>query len=151
MFACKVHAASTCCTSAPVASQSAEMELMEEMRCARKALAVSLDSSADHRLAFRMRSVGIQCSYTLASTLIARCPLSVSFPPIRTCAGSAGMRLDPAHAHWHMPMSMLHNFGAASASPHPCSVATPNESRALLGACSWGSYLSHWSLPSPTG
>ena len=75
----------TCCTSAPVASQSADMELMEEMRCARNALAVSLDSSALHRLAHKMRSTGIQCSYTDLSTPIARCPLSVSFPPISTC------------------------------------------------------------------
>ena len=35
---------------APLTSQSAEMELMLEMRWARKALAVSLDSSALHRL-----------------------------------------------------------------------------------------------------
>lgn len=75
----------TCCTSAPVASHSAEMELMEEILCARKALAVSLDSSADHRLAHRMRSSGIQCSYTLFRTFTALLPLSVSFPPMRTC------------------------------------------------------------------
>ena len=43
-------ACATSCTSAPVVSHSAEMELMEEMRWARKALAVSLDSSDDHRL-----------------------------------------------------------------------------------------------------
>ena len=47
-------------TSAPVASQSAEMELMEEMRCASIAFAVSLESSADHKLEHRMRSVGTQ-------------------------------------------------------------------------------------------
>ena len=64
------------------------MELMEEMRCASMALAVSLDSSALHRLAHRMRSSGIQCSYTLFSTWIACCPLSVSLPPISTCAPS---------------------------------------------------------------
>ena len=34
-------------TSAPVTSHSAEMELIDEMRWARKAFAVSLDSSAD--------------------------------------------------------------------------------------------------------
>lgn len=34
-------------TSASVASQRAEMELMEETRCARKALATSLESSED--------------------------------------------------------------------------------------------------------
>ena len=75
----------TCCTSAPVASHNAEMELMEEMRCARKALAVSLDSSADHRLAHRIRSSGIQCSYTLFRTFTALAPLSVSLPPMSTC------------------------------------------------------------------
>ncbi len=48
-----------------MASQSAEIELTEEMRCANMALAVSLDSSADHRLVHRMRSFGTQCSYTL--------------------------------------------------------------------------------------
>ena len=61
------------------------MELMEEMRCASMALAVSFDSSALHRLAHRMRSSGIQWLYTLLSTSIARCPLSVSLPPISTC------------------------------------------------------------------
>ena len=75
-----------CCTSAPVASHSAEMVLTEEMRCASIALAVSLDSSALHRLVHRMRSSGTQCWYTLFSTASARCPLSVSFPPISTCA-----------------------------------------------------------------
>lgn len=76
----------TCCTSAPVASHRAEMELMDEILCARKALAVSLDSSADHRLAHRIRSSGIQCSYTLFRTFTALLPLSVSFPPMRTCS-----------------------------------------------------------------
>ncbi len=52
----------TCCTSAPVASHRAEMALMEEILWARKALAVSLASSADQRFAVRMRSVGIQCA-----------------------------------------------------------------------------------------
>ena len=75
----------TCCTSAPVASQSAEMLLMEEMRCARKALAVSLDSSALQRFAVRMRSAGTHCWYTLLSTSMARFPLVVGLPPISTC------------------------------------------------------------------
>ena len=74
----------TCCTSAPVASHRAEMELMEEMRCARKALAVSFDSSALHRLAVRILSSGTQCWYTLFSTLTACLPLGVSLPPIST-------------------------------------------------------------------
>jgi hypothetical protein len=37
------------------------MVLMEVMRWARKALAVSLDSSADHRPVHRTLSSGIQC------------------------------------------------------------------------------------------
>ena len=37
--------------SAPEASQTAERELTEEMRCARNALAMSLATSADHTLA----------------------------------------------------------------------------------------------------
>ena len=47
-------------TSAPVASHSAEIELIDEMRCARKAFAVSLESSADHRLVVRTCWVGTQ-------------------------------------------------------------------------------------------
>ena len=64
---------------------------MEEMRCARKALAVSLESSALHRLAVRMRSLGTQRSYIPLSTRTACCPLSVSLPPISTCQMHAGV------------------------------------------------------------
>ena len=53
-------ALATSSTSAPVASQSAEMELMEEMRWARKALATSLESSEDQRLVVMIRSRGTQ-------------------------------------------------------------------------------------------
>jgi hypothetical protein len=42
-------ALATSSTSASVHSHRAEMELMLEMRCARKALATSLESSEDHR------------------------------------------------------------------------------------------------------
>lgn len=77
-------ACDTCCTSAPVASQRAEMLFMLLMRCASMALAVSLVSSADQRLVSRMRSRGTQCAYTSASTSIALRPLSVSLPPIKT-------------------------------------------------------------------
>jgi hypothetical protein len=52
----------TCSTSAPVASHRAEMAFIDETRCASIALAVSFDSSADHRLARNTRSVGIQRS-----------------------------------------------------------------------------------------
>ena len=47
-------------TLAPVASQRAEMELMELTLCARKALATSLESSDDHRLVVRTFSLGTQ-------------------------------------------------------------------------------------------
>ena len=60
------NACATWDTSALVASQSADIALMEEMRCARKAFAASLESSADHRLARRMRSWGTQLAYTSA-------------------------------------------------------------------------------------
>mmetsp|Transcript_23465 Transcript_23465/g.64691 ORF Transcript_23465/g.64691 Transcript_23465/m.64691 type:complete len:230 (+) Transcript_23465:1092-1781(+) len=80
-------ACATCCTLAPEASQRALMELMEEMRCARKALAVSLASSADHRLAVRMRSTGIQWLYTHLRAATAAWPLGVSTPPINTRSG----------------------------------------------------------------
>ena len=53
-------ALATSSTSAPVASQRAEIELIDEMRCARNALATSLESSEDHRLVVTMRSLGTQ-------------------------------------------------------------------------------------------
>ena len=60
-------ACETCWTSAPVASQSALMALMEEMRCAKNAFAASFESSADHKLAVRMFSFGTQLEYTPTS------------------------------------------------------------------------------------
>mmetsp|Transcript_3739 Transcript_3739/g.10715 ORF Transcript_3739/g.10715 Transcript_3739/m.10715 type:complete len:231 (-) Transcript_3739:399-1091(-) len=77
----------TCWMSAPVASQRAEIELTEDILWASMALAVSFDSSADHRFVFRMRSSGIQWAYTDASTSIAFAPLLVSFPPMSTRSG----------------------------------------------------------------
>ena len=53
-------ALATSSTSAPVASHKAEMELMEEMRWARKAFATSLESSDDQRLVVMIRSRGTQ-------------------------------------------------------------------------------------------
>ena len=93
---------------------------MEEMRCARKAFAVSLDSSADHRFAHRMRSSGIQCSYTLLSTPIARCPLSVSFP--------ADQHLQHARARMVLSQGRLQWWMAERACmqlPLPCWPACP--------------------------
>merc|ERR1719230_2338255 len=51
-------ACATSVTLAPVTSHNAEIELIEEMRCARKALAVSFESSADHKLVVSTCSVG---------------------------------------------------------------------------------------------
>ncbi len=51
-------ALATSSTSAPVASQSAEIELIEEMRWARKAFATSFESSDDQRLVVMIRSRG---------------------------------------------------------------------------------------------
>ena len=49
----------------------AEMVLMDEMRWASMALAVSLASSADQRFVSKMRSSGTQWAYTDLSTLAA--------------------------------------------------------------------------------
>lgn len=46
---------------------------------------VSFASSADHRLAVRMRSAGIQWLYTHFRAATAAWPLGVSTPPISTC------------------------------------------------------------------
>src|ERR1019366_8739657 len=67
----------TSSTSAPVASQSAEIELIEEMRCARNAFATSFESSDDQRLVVMMRSLGTQRAYTSASSLTAAVPSGV--------------------------------------------------------------------------
>jgi hypothetical protein len=48
-------------TSAPVASQKAAMPLIELIRWARNALAVSLLSSLLQRLVVRIRSAGTHC------------------------------------------------------------------------------------------
>ena len=52
----------TSSTLAPTFSHTAEMALMEEMRCARKELAVSFASSEDHVLVVMMCSRGTQCA-----------------------------------------------------------------------------------------
>merc|ERR1719473_2503432 len=77
----------TSATSAPVTSQSAEMELMEEMRWARKALAVSLESSADQRLVVSTCALGTHCRYTSAMYWTAASPCGVVGPPTRTRSG----------------------------------------------------------------
>merc|ERR1719473_70182 len=77
----------TSSTSAPVASQRAEMELIDEMRCARKAFAVSLESSALHRLVVSTCASGTQRRYTSAMNLIAARPCGVCGPPTSTRSG----------------------------------------------------------------
>mmetsp|Transcript_2955 Transcript_2955/g.10453 ORF Transcript_2955/g.10453 Transcript_2955/m.10453 type:complete len:237 (-) Transcript_2955:196-906(-) len=80
----------TSCTSAPVASQSAESALTLEMRCASIAFAASFESSADHRPAVMMRSRGTQLAYTALSASTALAPNSVSRrPPISTRSGAS--------------------------------------------------------------
>ena len=51
-------------TLAPVASQRADKELIDDIRWARKAFAVSLDSSDDHKLVVKMFSLATQELYT---------------------------------------------------------------------------------------
>ena len=53
-------ALATSSTSAPVASQRAEIELIDEIRWARKALATSFESSDDQRLVVMIFSRGTQ-------------------------------------------------------------------------------------------
>mmetsp|Transcript_7920 Transcript_7920/g.17018 ORF Transcript_7920/g.17018 Transcript_7920/m.17018 type:complete len:210 (+) Transcript_7920:747-1376(+) len=75
-------------TSAPVTSHRAEMELIDDTRCAKKALATNLDSSDDHRLVVRILSREIQLAYTLTTVSMASSPSGVCGPPIRTRSGS---------------------------------------------------------------
>mmetsp|Transcript_5581 Transcript_5581/g.16838 ORF Transcript_5581/g.16838 Transcript_5581/m.16838 type:complete len:232 (-) Transcript_5581:180-875(-) len=74
-------------TSAPVASQMADMALIDETRCARKALAASLESSELHVLVVTMRSFGTQNSYTADSLATAASPSGVGSPPMSTRSG----------------------------------------------------------------
>ena len=62
----------TSSTSASVASHSAEMLLIDEMRCARNALAVSFDSSALQRFDSMMRSRGTHVRVDVDERLRAR-------------------------------------------------------------------------------
>src|SRR5438876_12015957 len=71
-------AAATSSTSAPVASHRAEIELIDEIRCARKALATSFESSDDQMLLQRIFSRGTQRAYISTSFSLAARPLFVS-------------------------------------------------------------------------
>merc|ERR1719352_1904871 len=77
----------TSVTLAPVTSQRAEMLLMLEMRCARKAFAVSFDSSALHKLVVSTCGFGTHRRYTLAKHCTAAWPAGVSAPPTSTRSG----------------------------------------------------------------
>jgi hypothetical protein len=74
-------------TSAPVASHKAEMELIDDTRCAKKALATSLESSELHKLVVKICSRGTQCEYTDTRRSAAASPASVCCPPMRTRSG----------------------------------------------------------------
>ncbi|MNW15725.1 hypothetical protein D3C71_2143190 [compost metagenome] len=50
----------TSSTLAPVFSQSSEIEFIDETRCAKKAFAVNLDNSEDHKLVVKMLVSGTQ-------------------------------------------------------------------------------------------
>src|SRR5271154_4150265 len=80
-------ALATSSTSAPVASHRAEIELIDEIRCARNAFATSFESSEDQRLVVMIRSRGTQRAYTSARTLTAAAPSGVRSPPMRTRSG----------------------------------------------------------------
>ena len=69
-----VHTARTfdsSCTFAPVASQIADIALIDETRCAKNAFAASFESSDDHVFVIRILSFGTQCSYTADSAAVA--------------------------------------------------------------------------------
>ena len=53
-------ALATSSTLASVFSQSAEIALIDDTRCAKNALATSFESSEDHTLVCKMRSLGNQ-------------------------------------------------------------------------------------------
>ena len=66
---------------------------MEEMRCARNALATSLESSEDQRLVVMILSLGIHFSYTAARVAAALSPSGVRSPPMRTRLGASRSRM----------------------------------------------------------
>mmetsp|Transcript_35189 Transcript_35189/g.84052 ORF Transcript_35189/g.84052 Transcript_35189/m.84052 type:complete len:204 (+) Transcript_35189:693-1304(+) len=88
----------TSLTFAPVASQSAEIELIELTRWARKAFATSLLSSELQRFVVRICSLGTQLAYTPASFSAAAIPSGVCTPPINTRSGDikSGMAVPSA-------------------------------------------------------
>mmetsp|Transcript_23835 Transcript_23835/g.61399 ORF Transcript_23835/g.61399 Transcript_23835/m.61399 type:complete len:208 (+) Transcript_23835:1176-1799(+) len=79
----------TSVTSASVTSHSAEIALIDEMRCARNAFAVSLASSVDHTSDVLILSRGIHCVYTEISAAAAARPASVLAWPISVDSGDA--------------------------------------------------------------
>jgi hypothetical protein len=84
-------------TSAPVFSHRADTELIEEMRWARKALATSLESSADHRLVVMILSAATQWAKMSTISRAAASPAGVWREPISTRSGSSRSRTaDPS-------------------------------------------------------
>ena len=77
----------TSLTSAPVFSHSSDIALMDDIRCAKKALAVSLDNSEDHTLVVKILSAATQLEYTPTKACIAFCPSSEESPPIKIRSG----------------------------------------------------------------
>src|SRR5574343_22592 len=78
----------TSLTSAPVFSHNSLNALIEETRCAKKALAVNFDNSEDQTLVVKILSVGTQFAYTSTNCWIAFCPSGVVSPPIKTLSGA---------------------------------------------------------------
>mmetsp|Transcript_28166 Transcript_28166/g.79999 ORF Transcript_28166/g.79999 Transcript_28166/m.79999 type:complete len:205 (+) Transcript_28166:1510-2124(+) len=78
----------TSATSAPVFSQSWEMELMLLTRWASIALATNFDSSELHKFVVKILSRGTQFAYTSTKTCAAARPSDVVGPPMRTRSGA---------------------------------------------------------------
>mmetsp|Transcript_2147 Transcript_2147/g.3966 ORF Transcript_2147/g.3966 Transcript_2147/m.3966 type:complete len:302 (-) Transcript_2147:241-1146(-) len=86
-------ARATSATFAAVASQRAEIELILDTRCAKNALATSLDSSEDHKLVVMIDSRGTQRAYTSTRRAMAAAPASDSSAPINTRPGFSRSRI----------------------------------------------------------
>src|SRR5271155_2683971 len=77
----------TSCTSAPVASQIALIELILLIRCASMAFATSFESSEDQTFVLRIFECGTHAAYTLARAAAARWPWMVLEEPMSTRSG----------------------------------------------------------------
>ncbi|GMR53498.1 hypothetical protein PMAYCL1PPCAC_23693, partial [Pristionchus mayeri] len=79
----------TSLTSAPVASQMAEIELMLDILCAKNALATSLLNSLLHVFVVMILSRATHDEYTSTNAATAFLPSSLFSPPMRTLSGLA--------------------------------------------------------------